>query len=77
MLRGRFRNTTLLTIAHRLHTIMDYDNVIVMNDGKLAEFGPPRVLLEDPGGLLSTLVDSSGSTAAEELRGIANGDISS
>merc|ERR1719445_1059278 len=38
-LRTRFPNTTRLTIAHRLHTIMDHDYVIVMDAGRAVEFG--------------------------------------
>ena len=46
MLRSHFANTTLLTIAHRLNTIIDYDVVIVMDKGKVAEIGSPKELLE-------------------------------
>merc|ERR1712008_408525 len=49
MLRTRFEGTTLLTVAHRLHTIIDYDVILVLSDGKAAEFGTPRELLEGKG----------------------------
>jgi len=62
MLRTRFRSTTLLTIAHRLDTIMDYDKIIVMGDGKLAEFGSPLELIER-NGLFRELVDATGEGA--------------
>merc|ERR1740139_1359061 len=58
MIRSRFKGTTLLTIAHRLNTIMDYDVVLVMDKGKVAEFGTPEKLLEDDQGLFTGLVDS-------------------
>ena len=45
MLRSRFDGTTLLTIAHRLKTIMDYDLILVVNKSKAAEFGMPAELL--------------------------------
>jgi ABC-type multidrug transport system fused ATPase/permease subunit len=70
MLRTRFKNTTMLTIAHRLHTIMDYDNVLVLDNGRVAEFGPPRKLLENPEGVFTCLVEATGPEAAE-LRAIA------
>lgn len=63
MLRTRFQSTTLLTIAHRLDTIMDYDKIIVMGDGKLAEFGSPLELIER-NGLFRELVDATGEGAA-------------
>ena len=63
MLRTRFKETTLITIAHRLETIMDYDVVLVMKDGKAAEFGPPTHLLEQ-NGIFTELVNAAGEGAA-------------
>ena len=67
MLRTRFHSTTLLTIAHRLDTIMDYDKIIVMSDGKLAEFGSP-VQLTEKNGLFRELVDATGEGAASLIQ---------
>ncbi|XP_067646367.1 probable multidrug resistance-associated protein lethal(2)03659 [Eurosta solidaginis] len=44
-IRSKFRNCTVLTIAHRLHTIMDSDKVLVMDAGRAVEFGSPFELL--------------------------------
>ena len=71
MLRTRFQNTTLLTIAHRLNTVMDYDRVIVMENGTCVEFGSPQELLDDAGSVFSGFVDSTGAESAAELRSIA------
>lgn len=46
MVRNRFKNTTVLTIAHRLDTIFDSDKIAVMNDGLLAEFASSSKLLQ-------------------------------
>jgi ATP-binding cassette subfamily C (CFTR/MRP) protein 1 len=46
MVRDRFKNTTVLTIAHRLDTIIDSDKIAVMNDGALAEFESSSILLQ-------------------------------
>lgn len=35
-IRTKFKDTTIITIAHRLNTIADYDKVIVMDKGKIA-----------------------------------------
>jgi len=45
-LRTHFKGHTILTIAHRLNTIMDYDRILVMDAGKAAEFDSPRNLLK-------------------------------
>ncbi|MFE3163176.1 NHLP bacteriocin export ABC transporter permease/ATPase subunit [Streptomyces sp. NPDC059224] len=49
-------NATRIVIAHRLSTVMDADRVIVMEDGKVAQQGPPDRLLADTGGRLHELV---------------------
>lgn len=47
-LREAFAHCTQLTIAHRLHTILDYDKVLVMADGRVLEFGTVQELLSRP-----------------------------
>ncbi|MGW0912752.1 NHLP bacteriocin export ABC transporter permease/ATPase subunit [Streptomyces sp. NPDC002784] len=47
---------TRIVIAHRLSTVLDADRVIVMEDGKVAQQGPPAQLLADTGGRLRELV---------------------
>ncbi|CAB9498980.1 Oligomycin resistance ATP-dependent permease YOR1 [Seminavis robusta] len=59
MLRERFAKTTMLTIAHRLDTILDYDSILVLDEGRVAEFGPPPELLSNPDGIFSALVGQS------------------
>jgi ATP-binding cassette subfamily C protein len=49
-------NATRIVIAHRLTTVLDADRVIVMEDGKVAQQGPPAELLADTGGRLHELV---------------------
>ncbi|XP_017068567.1 probable multidrug resistance-associated protein lethal(2)03659 [Drosophila eugracilis] len=44
-IRNKFKECTVLTIAHRLHTIMDSDKVLVMDAGRAVEFGTPYELL--------------------------------
>ncbi|HZF91714.1 NHLP bacteriocin export ABC transporter permease/ATPase subunit [Streptomyces sp.] len=49
-------HATRVVIAHRLSTVLDADRVIVMEDGKVAQQGPPARLLADTGGRLHELV---------------------
>lgn len=71
MLRTRFPSTTLVTIAHRLNTIMDNDYVLVMDAGHCVEFDSPAKLLEIQGGVFAELVDSTGAESSKALRDMA------
>jgi len=42
---GAFKNTTLIVVAHRLSSILGLDRVLVLHMGRVAEFGPPGLLL--------------------------------
>ncbi|EED18831.1 multidrug resistance protein, putative [Talaromyces stipitatus ATCC 10500] len=46
IIRTEFKEHTIITVAHRLDTIMDSDMVAVLDGGRLVEFGPPQELLE-------------------------------
>lgn len=58
-IREEFRDCTCLTVAHRLNTIMDTDRILVLDKGKVAEYGPPNELLGRNNGLFKSLVDQS------------------
>lgn len=45
-IRGEFTQTTLLTIAHRLRSIIDYDMILVMDQGQIVEYDKPFTLLQ-------------------------------
>ena len=62
MIREQFKDCTIITIAHRLHTIMDSDRILVVDDGHVSEFDEPRKLIESKG-LFYDLVVSSGDTS--------------
>merc|ERR1712216_524027 len=47
MINTEFEHKTVLTIAHRLHTLARADRILVLNGGKLAEQGTPRDLMAD------------------------------
>jgi ABC-type multidrug transport system fused ATPase/permease subunit len=68
LVREEFKGSTIITVAHRLRTIIDYDRILCMEGGELQEFGVPSTLLANRSGHLSTLVDSLGEEAAASLR---------
>ncbi|KAH7036509.1 hypothetical protein BKA57DRAFT_474957 [Linnemannia elongata] len=59
-LRREFKNCTVLTIAHRINTIMDSDKILVLEQGRVAEFDSPKNLLEKKDGLFFGLAAQSG-----------------
>ncbi|KAJ2802144.1 hypothetical protein H4R21_002527 [Coemansia helicoidea] len=56
--RDAFAGCTVLTIAHRLETIMGSDRIVVMDKGRIAEIGTPQELI-DSGGLFAELVKAN------------------
>jgi ATP-binding cassette, subfamily C (CFTR/MRP), member 4 len=70
ILRTKFVGSTILTIAHRLETIIDFDQIVVLDAGKVVESGTPDELLQKDG-VFSNLVDASGPEASAALRLIA------
>lgn len=59
-IREHFKSCTVLTIAHRLNTVMSSDRILVLDDGNLKEFGIPHLLLQDSEGYLSRMVNATG-----------------
>lgn len=66
-IREKFRNCTVMTIAHRLNTVMDSDRILVMNFGKVEEFDTPLNLLEIEGGIFSEMVKATGPNESKNL----------
>ncbi|XP_040064399.3 ABC transporter C family member 12-like [Ixodes scapularis] len=58
-LRDAFAHCTQLTIAHRIHTILDYDKVLVMGDGRVLEFGPVQELLSSPSSVFRQMTEET------------------
>jgi ATP-binding cassette subfamily C (CFTR/MRP) protein 1 len=59
MIRENFADATILTIAHRLNTIMDSDRVLVLDEGRVAELDTPENLLADENSHFRAMVDKS------------------
>lgn len=48
-IRKQFKKCTVITVAHRLNTILDSDRVMVLDAGSITEYDTPRKLFEDHG----------------------------
>ncbi|KNE62477.1 hypothetical protein AMAG_07693 [Allomyces macrogynus ATCC 38327] len=59
-IREEFVDSTVLCIAHRLRTIADFDKVLVMDHGRVVEFGAPADLLRNPEGMFFHMCRESG-----------------
>ncbi|KAL4462373.1 hypothetical protein ABPG72_003266 [Tetrahymena utriculariae] len=70
-IRQRFSNSTLITIAHRLNIIADYDQVIVMDQGQVIEQGSPYELLQNQQGHFYLMVQHTGAKNSELIKNIA------
>ncbi|XP_050307150.1 ATP-binding cassette sub-family C member 4-like [Anthonomus grandis grandis] len=70
-IRKKFKDCTVLTVAHRLNTIMDSTKVLVMGSGEILEFDHPHELLQIPDGYFVKMVQETGSSMTEQLKQVA------
>ncbi|KAF9361144.1 hypothetical protein BGX26_005518 [Mortierella sp. AD094] len=70
-IRVDFAGSTVVTIAHRINTIIDYDRILVMHQGQIAEYDTPFNLLNNPISAFSELVAETGDQNAAHLRSLA------
>lgn len=70
-IRSHFINATVITIAHRLHTIMDSDKIVVVNEGKVVDFDHPYLLLKNTNSIFFEIVQTTGIKISEDLFNIA------
>lgn len=70
-IRNKFRTCTVLTIAHRLNTVIDSDKVLVMEEGTMVEFDHPHNLLQKKESVFYKMVEQTGLDAADLLHRLA------
>lgn len=70
-IREKFDISTVITIAHRLHTVIDSDRVLVMDAGRAIEFDEPYNLLRNDVGVFTNMVKALGPQEHHRLLQIA------
>jgi len=71
MIRTEFLNTTVVTIAHRLNTIIQYDKIMVLDHGKIVEFDSPIKLFDHEESYFSSLIKEQGKDFEKRMKYLA------
>lgn len=66
-IRSVFDDNTILTIAHRIDTVLDYDKILIMDQGKILEYDSPNNLLNNPDSKFRSIVTESFGVDVEDV----------
>ena len=67
LIKTQFKNSTILTIAHRLNTIIQYDKILSLREGKVVDYGSPKELLLDESTYFCQLVRENGDEFYQQM----------
>lgn len=70
-IREKFIDATVITVAHRLHTVINSDRILVMDAGVKVEFDEPYSLLQNKDGLFHKMVEALGPQEYDRLLAIS------
>ncbi|KAJ7598811.1 multidrug resistance-associated ABC transporter [Mycena floridula] len=70
-IRHEFSDSTILTIAHRLRTVIDYDRIMLLEQGSIVEFDSPKTLLQNPESKFYLLCKAAGKEEFATLKRMA------
>ncbi|KAJ7917702.1 hypothetical protein B0H13DRAFT_1994625 [Mycena leptocephala] len=74
-IREEFTDSLLITVAHRLKTIIDYDRLVVLDHGKVVEFDTPYTLIQKEDGVFRSMCLKSGSFGELEAAARAKAEV--
>lgn len=70
-IRGKFFDSTVITIAHRLYTVIDSDRILVMDAGVAVEFDDPYSLMQNEESTFRKMVEALGPQEYDRLYSLA------
>lgn len=70
-IREKFCDSTVITIAHRLYTVIDSDRILVMDAGVAVEFDEPYSLMQNKNGIFRKMVEALGPQEYDRLYAMA------
>lgn len=70
-IREKFYDSTVITIAHRLYTVIDSDRILVLDAGTTVEFDAPYSLLQQKDGIFRKMVKALGPQEYDRLYTLA------
>eukprot|EP01017_Pseudomicrothorax_dubius_P035126 TRINITY_DN4883_c0_g1_i2.p1 TRINITY_DN4883_c0_g1~~TRINITY_DN4883_c0_g1_i2.p1 ORF type:complete len:1425 (+),score=392.81 TRINITY_DN4883_c0_g1_i2:120-4394(+) len=71
MIKTEFKNATVITIAHRLNTIIQYDRILVLSSGNIVEYDSPLNLMDKQDGTFASLINENGPEFVQKMRYLA------
>lgn len=66
-IREKFSDSTVITVAHRINTVIDSDRVLVLDDGVAVEYDEPYILLQNVNGAFRAMVEALGTQEFHRL----------
>eukprot|EP01017_Pseudomicrothorax_dubius_P001375 TRINITY_DN0_c4556_g1_i2.p1 TRINITY_DN0_c4556_g1~~TRINITY_DN0_c4556_g1_i2.p1 ORF type:complete len:148 (-),score=40.31 TRINITY_DN0_c4556_g1_i2:79-522(-) len=71
MIKTEFKDATVITIAHRLNTIIQYDRILVLSHGNIMEYDSPINLMDKQDGIFAGLINENGTEFVQKMRHLA------